>query len=709
MYANPFIKNNDQYVRDYNIVKKYINDSAFFIHKMKNIPIDTAKDLVKKAISKEGPAPLSNPKVLMLERSDNGDKYQKELNVLDYIKAIEDSKDTCAPTMTTYNGSHIKVSQYAKFISSKMLKRKKVKKLSHQFMMEKNPVLALQYDILQKAIKIIINSLSGAHGSAGTPLYNHSAHPTLTSTGRCATSYANANNERFLEGMRHYWSYETAQSDIVSIVSNTDYDLLKNTIDQYSIVYPSVKDVLLCIYESCKAYWRDDDLFNRLIRLVNTFTPIQRAAYLYTQDLYSLYRLNPTLVQSIVLDFHQCPDEICDNPDYWMGIVDDDMFMTVSLIASEILDGRSVDDLKKNDYLSYQKFASVAKHFINVREKYKSIIETFWRTEHIPSSIASYPSAVRKTVIVSDTDSTIFTVSNWVERVKGKLGFGKGEMSVAAVIVYLASQTLKHVLAIFSANMGVSTDKIFQLTMKNEYMMESLMLTSKSKHYSYKIVAKEGNVYSKSELDIKGKTLRDSKIPDFLRNELKIMINDVLEDIHKGKGINTLDYLKRVANLEKNIMGKIIRGSSDYLTRERIKEKENYRLPKSSNYYYYELWQYVFADKYGSITTLPAATVKISLPMSNKTMMKDWILSIKDKDIARRLDTFLKNSGRDKLSMILVPLEVTSGSGIPIEIVEAMNIRKIIYASMEGFYLVLESIGYYCQNKHDTRLIMDTY
>lgn len=709
VYANPFIKNNDQYVRDYNIVRKYINDSAFYVHKMKAIPLDEASELVKKVIAKDGPSPMNNPKVLMLERTDSGDKFQKEYSVLDYIKSIEDSKDTCAPTMTTYIGSHCKVSKYATFLKDKMAKRKTVKKQAQLFQMEKNPVMALRCEILQKAIKTIINSLSGAHGSAGTPLYNHSAHPTLTSTGRCATSYANANNERFLEGMRHYSSYEVTQSDIVAIVSNTDYDKLKHTMDQYSIVYPSTQDVMRCVIQSTLAYWRDDDLFNRLTKLVNTFSPLEKAAYLYTQDCYNLYRLNPTLVQTMITDFHHCPDEICDNADYWMSFIDDDMLMTVSLIASDILKGRTVNALKENDYQSYQRFASVVKHFIEVREKYKQIIETFWRTDHIPSSIANYPSAIRKAVIVSDTDSTIFTVSNWVERVKGKLGFGKSEMSVAAVMVYFASQTLKHVLAIFSANMGVSPDKVFQLTMKNEYMMESLMLTTKSKHYAYNVVAREGNVYSSSKLELKGKTLRDSKIPDSLRNELKKMISDVLEDIHKGEGINVLHYLNRVGNLERNIMNEIIKGSSNYLTRERIQEKATYRLPKSSNYFYYDLWQTVFADKYGPITTLPASCVKVSLPITNKTMTREWIASITDKEIAKRLEAYLKATGRDVLSMLLVPLEITSNTGIPQEIIDIMNMRKIIYASMEGFYLVLESIGYYCKNKHDTRLIMDTY
>lgn len=709
MYSNPFIDNNDEYKRDFNIVKKYVKDSSFFLHKMKDLPLETCEQLVKKTISKEGDKPLSDPKILILEREENGDKIQKESTFLSFLKDTQEKKDLTSPTLTTYLHPSKKESMIARFLGKNMARRKEVKKRGHLAEMEKDFVLTSYCYNLQTAIKIINNSVSGAHGSAGTPLYNHSSHPALTSTCRCATSYANANNERFLEGMRHYWCYEVTQSDIISIVANSDYEKISKTMEEYAIKHPEVEDVINIIKKSTDHYWSDEVSFNKLIKLIEKLTPIERSAYLYTQDCYSLFKLNPTFVKQMINDMATRADEMVEDPDYWVSLLDGDMLMTVSIIASDYLNGRTLNKVKETDTNNYKKIGATIKNFILSREKYRSLINTFWKTNHLPPSIGYYPSAIRKAVIVSDTDSTIFSVANWVERVEGKLTFDAKGKSVATVMVYLASQTLKHILATYSAYMGVIPERIFQLTMKNEFMMESLMLTTKGKHYAYRIIAKEGNVYSNPSLDIKGVTLRNSKVPEAIRKELRQTIEDILENIKSGSGINILDYLKRVGNLEHEILEKIRKGSSEYLTRQKIRSKESYRTPMTSGYYYYELWQRVFADKYGQISELPVATAKVSLDFDNKTKFDMWLESLEDKVIARRLKEFLIETNRKFLKCIYVPIEIATNDGIPKEILSAADVRKVIYTSTEGFYLVMESLGFYCQNDQNSRLIMDTY
>ena len=590
-----------------------------------------------------------------------------------------------------------------------MVKRKEVKERRHVAEMNGDTVLESYCYNLQTAIKIINNSVSGAHGSAGTPLYNHSAHPTLTSTCRCATSYANANNERFLEGMRHYWSHEVAQADLISIVANTDLSAMEKIVEKYQLEIPTAEDLIRKINRSINLYWRNEENADKLSRLVKTFTPIDRATYYYTQDCHSLYELNPSLVSKMILDFITFDDAPVDDPEKWMALLDDDILMTVSIIASDILDGRTLKMLKEKDSISYAKFGSVVKSFIESRERYSDLIRTLWKTDHMPASIAVYPSAIRRTVIVSDTDSTIYTVANWVERICGKLTFDNSGRAIAAMMVYFSSQTLKHILANYSAYMGVVSERIFQLTMKNEFMMETLMLTSKSKHYAYRVIAKEGNVYSKPKLNLKGKDLRNSKVPEQLRKELKDMVNSILEDTRTAGEVSILKYLKRVGDLEREILDKITHGSSEYLTRVKLRGKDSYRIPMSSNYFYYELWENVFAYKYGSITTVPVGTVKATLKFANKTQFNIWVEELTDLEFKNKLKNFLKTTGRSFLTTILVPIELAMRDGLPKEVLSAMDIRKVIYESVEGFYLTLESLGYYCKNDERSRLIMDNY
>ena len=708
MFPNPFINKNTDYKRDYNIVKKYVNDTAFYVHKMKNIPIDEAKDKIKSLI-KSDKVSINNPKILMLEREDNLDKIQKEYNFLDYIKDVQDSNSILSPSLTTYVHPDVKESVSGMYLGSKMAQRKEVKKRGHVAEMEKDFVLASYCYNLQTAIKIIVNSVSGAHGSVGTPLYNHSAHPTLTSTCRCATSYANANNERYLEGMRHYWSYETAQSDIISIVANSDYKKIQSTMDEFNLSHPSGELVISTLKRSCYQYWRDEKKFEKLVELINTLTPIERSAYLFTQDLYSLFIANEDFVKAMIKEFAHCPNDLVDDPDYWVSQLDQDMLMSVSIIAGDYLNGRTLNKVKDTDQINYKKFGSVIKNFIVVREKYKNLISTFWKTDHMPTSVGLYPAAIRKCVIVSDTDSTIFTVADWVSRVDGNISFGSVGKSIATVMVYFSSQTLKHVLAKYSAYMGVIPERIFQLTMKNEFMMESLMLTSKSKHYAYRVIAKEGNVYSTAALDIKGVSLRNSKVPDSIRAALKKMIDDILEDIKvKGK-VSILEYLHRVGDLEYEILNKIKSGSSGYLTRHKIRDKDAYRKPMSTAYYYYEFWQNTFGKKYGMINELPSTAVKVSFNFSNQTQFKKWLDKLDDVDLAKDIKDFLAKTNRKYLKFMLVPLDVAINKGIADEILSGTDIRQVVYSSTEGFYLLLESLGYYCQNDTNSRLIYDNY
>ena len=710
MYENPFIhQNNTEYTRDFNVVKKYINDTAYFLHKMKNKDLGECKEIVKKIISSSGKSPLKDPKILMLERGANGDKDQKESTLLTFLENTQTESDTCSPTMTTYLHPDKKTSVIAKFLSENMAKRKEVKKRGHVAEMNGDKVLESYCYNLQTAIKIINNSVSGAHGSAGTPLFNHSAHPTLTSTCRCATSYANANNERFLEGMRHYWSYEVAQADIISIVANTDLGAMEKIIEKYQLELPTAEDLIKKINRSVNLYWKNQENVEKLSTLIRTLTPVERATYYYTQDCHSLYELNPTLVSNMMLDFITFDDTPIDDPERWIALLDDDILMTVSIIASDILNGRTLTMLKEKDYVGYAKFGAVVKNFIESRDRYADLIRTLWRTEHMPASIAVYPSAIRRTVIVSDTDSTIYTVANWVERICGKLTFDNSGRAIAAMMVYLSSQTLKHILANYSANMGVVPERIFQLTMKNEFMMETLMLTSKSKHYAYRVIAKEGNVYSNPKLKLKGKDLRNSKVPEQLRKDLKTMINDILEDTRTVGEVSILKYLNRVGDLEREILNKIKHGSSEYLTRVKLRGKDSYRKPMSSNYFYYELWENVFAYKYGNITTVPVGTVKATLKFANKTQFNLWIEELEDIEFKNKLKNFLSITGRGYLTTILVPIELAMRDGLPKEVLSAMDIRKVIYESVEGFYLTLESLGYYCKNDERSRLIMDNY
>ncbi|MFO5795503.1 family B DNA polymerase, partial [Klebsiella pneumoniae] len=69
------------------------------------------------------------------------------------------------------------------------------------------------------------------------------------------------------------------------------------------------------------------------------------------------------------------------------------------------------------------------------------------------------------------------------------------------------------ILAIQSANMGVSKHKLRLFAMNNEFYFAVLALTTRSKHYFASQDAQEGVMFNESRMEIKGVGLRDSKVP----------------------------------------------------------------------------------------------------------------------------------------------------------------------------------------------------
>src|SRR5690606_6403502 len=103
----------------------------------------------------------------------------------------------------------------------------------------------------QTTFKIKNNSLSGAHSSPYTILWNKSSHSTLTSTCRVATSYGNTNNEKFLYGNRHYWCPDIARNNIISIINNSDLEKMGQVMQKFNLRAPTVDELQALLIRCC--------------------------------------------------------------------------------------------------------------------------------------------------------------------------------------------------------------------------------------------------------------------------------------------------------------------------------------------------------------------------------------------------------------------------------------------------------------------------
>lgn len=706
---NPFVLPDDNYQRDLNIIAGYYDDAAKYLQLQTGQPFETCLDYVRSRVHPGKPNGFTDPRALVLSKDNNGDREPTTQSFMQFLTRVTKNNLLLSPSMAAYMPEDQKASTHAKYIEEGVGKRKKVK--GQMFEAERNgdDELALVKKGEQNNLKINNNSYSGATVSTATILYYKSTHSSLTSTCRTATSYANAANEKFIAGNRHYYNPEITKSNILSLINGADLDLIDQACREFDLVYPTPKDVVDCVRYSSEQYWDGEEHLRSILTMAETMTPTERAAVVYVADLYHLHKHNPQFVVNFLLELSAVGSPDAGVTDDEFKSCDDDVQMLANFLCYDLVDGRKTETLLEEEPEVYEMIKSSGLNVINVLTKYKTMIHAFWLTKTVPSSIHAFPSAYRKAAVVSDTDSTMFTMQYWVEQCFGHVSYAVEAQRVVFAMVFLVSELMLHILAIQSANMGVSKKKLRLLAMKNEFYFAVLSMTTRSKHYYASQDAQEGLMFPKPKLEVKGVGLRDSKVPKKINDGAKDLMEDIIGTIKAEEKLNMRQILKQVADIEREIVSSVQSGSYEYMTSGQVKSKESYKNPEVSNYMQYELWRDVFAPFLGKTKEPPYSVVKVSLVASNKTEIEEWCTRMGNDRLAMRLKEWLLQRRRTNLSTLLIPQEVVETTGIPKEIIAGVDTRKIIFNTMGVYYLMLESLGIFKQDKKLARLLSDYY
>lgn len=689
--------------RDLNVIKHYAQDQALYLHKKTGKSLTECYEFVKKEIKKE----FKPPTATFLHRKANGDREVTQSSILDYILYIQKNKLVMAPTMTVYKNMDDQPSLYIDFVLFNKKKRGKSKK---EMFKAKNESDLELFDIKkneQNSFKRTNNSLSGAQASSGNILYNRSAHSSLTSTCRTATSYGNANNEKFLYGNRHYWSDEIVKANIISIIRMADYTALEKAMTQFNLHYPTVEEVCQLIQYSTDLYWTNKEKSESISQLVATLNPLERAAFSYIGDFYHLAQFNESFVKSIIHELATKTNEGIDHPDNYIDLLNSDLKAYIGLLCQHELEGHPLHEKDKISESNYRVIGANAKQLIEWLDRYEVLIKGLWRPNTLPSSIAHIRSSIRRGVITSDTDSTIFTVQYWVKWVSGMLDFSEKSNAIGYAVTFLATQTIAHILAIVSAGMGVNKKFLFDLKMKSEFTFPIFTLTSMSKHYFAYRSSQEGNVYKELELEIKGVYLKDSNIPKQVMNQFNTTLKWVMDSIIENGEVEITHLANTVIQLEKDIIESIYKGEIHYLRGVDIKNEESYVNPESSPFAFFDMWTHVFSEKYGACPHPPYSAVKVPLDLKGKKRLETWLDTLEDRSIGDKLIEWLDINKRKSLTTLYLPREIVETKGIPIELIKGMDSRKLIFQTVKPFYILLDSLGYGVINQNITRLLSD--
>lgn len=709
-FINPFVKNKSEYTRDINVLQHYLNDSATYLNLMTGKSLEECKRFISTNLKRDGKFPFVDPKVECFIRKDNGDREKVTTTLNTYLTEVIKDKEIIAPTFTTYvNPSNLQ-SLLSIYIDANVKARSVAKKAMFAAEAAGDMNTYNVKKIEQTNKKLANNAISGAHVSPSNPFYNPTAHSTLTSNCRSTAGYGNANNEKLLSGNRHYWSHHIVLNNIVSIVAHSDYTKLANTMAKWNLVYPTVQDTMDCITYSTKLYWWETTFLKKIEDLVERLNPLQRAAFVYTGDLYHIKKLNNDFVKNFIGKLSKKITGTHPDPDKQIKEADEAHLNLAHQICTEETKGigKKYTDIK--DKPAYHTLALTVLNIETVITEYADMIKTFFVTNNLPASMAYFPESIRRSALTGDTDSTIFTVQDWVMWYKGCVSFDDEAISIAATMIFLSSATITHILAIMSANFGIEEKRLHQIEMKNEFKFDVFVPTQLGKHYFATIGCQEGNVFAKRKMEIKGVYLKSSNAPKIINTTAEAMMKEIMETVIRGEKISIMKYLKQVADIEREIIASIKRNEITYLRTGSIKDAASYTKEASlSPFQNHVFWNTVFGPDYGLMDNPPYPTMKISLTTDSTVKMKKWILSMPNRTFAQRLEKYLMENSKTNISTLNIPMQVLSTRGIPTEVVDVIDYRRIVTDIVKIFYLLLECLGFYSMEDKVQHLISDHY
>lgn len=716
-FKDPFLLEKSWYKRDIDVLEGSKQDIAHYVSKRLNISKETALEKITDLRAGKGPeaGKLVDPDVLHLRRdSRRSDRVLAVTTMSKYIEEATEQHWLITPTMTIYENPHVEASFLSGFTQKNVDARAVIKKQKFNFQRIGDHQAAIFADIRQVNKKTSNNSLSGAHASRFTMLFNRSAHSVLTSTTRTAASIANLNNEKFFAGSRLYFTPDVTIANIAAASNLIDRDAVEACIRDFDLHVPTDEELMEAVLYSSRIYWKSPEYEEQIRQYIAKLDDVERVGFLYSGDLYHLAIYNRDLVYNFIDGISEKSEAEIKNPDDWMKALDGDLAILVGYICNDITNNVSVWDLKKKVPEAFNTAMATTRHICNTLEWFAPIIRAFWCNRLAPSSVSSAPIMVRRVVVASDTDSTIFTLQWWTKWFYGERLFNRKTAAIRDSLTYIASRNIIHYLAMMSANIGVLDKHLNAITMKNEFIFPTIATTNRAKHYYAYQGACEGVVYEEQELEIKGVAFKASKAPDEIVRWCHDKICDVMDRVQSQTPIYLKEEMTEIADIERRLFKSLRSGEEGYLKSAEIKHPKTYKNGEAAPaYQQHLLWNYVFGPKYGTMPEPPYSGIKINLKAKNKTEFQEWLNGMEDKSIPERLRKFLletKSNANYVVNTLIVPREIVeSRSAIPDEILSGLDQRKIVIEIMDCIYLMLESWGVNMIDPRNSRLVSDFY
>ena len=382
-----------------------------------------------------------------------------------------------------------------------------------------------------------------------------------------------------------------------------------------------------------------------------------------------------------------------------------DIKILVAVAFTVTLGGYSIDDILKEHKEYIPVLLGICKGIKERLDDMEDIFNTFCNTEcDIPNIINRGQFSKRNTVVLQDTDSSMFTTKPWADWFHGSEKFyvDNESLGINALCVYWLSNIVSYVMHRFSIKLGVTDPYMKTLMFKNEFLYPVFLLTNAKKTYASIVKVQEGSILNPPKVDIKGQSLRGSAKSDNVNKFIEdLLVKKILEPASKGQ-ISAYDLISFVVQFENQMKQSLMSGEIKYLNTESLKMDKDYKNPDQPILQGYRLWEDLLAKKYGSIMR-PAKVIAFPCIYPNEK----FIESLKEQHprFCSKLKTWMESHPKFPTKLIINP----SLEKVPEEITGLIDIKHLIELNTKPAYSILNQLNINCGSSTAGILFSELY
>lgn len=663
----------------------YLDNMSLYLSKTFDIPINEARVFVSDQMKSK----VKLPKIDVIETVKPGRIEKRSYGFSDFLTKIHDN--VISPSGSVYVPSYVKTSITTSFIKSLKHARKVVKDEMLALKAKKQHAASKIKKFIQNSIKVTLNSLPGAAGYLASIFGDKGTYNAITSGGRMLISNSFICCEQFLGGNLLLHNIEEAVNLLVLIdLYGPSDDVITQALNKYNLKMVTRNDVLEYFNNAIKQHQLDEDLNNSkaFITLLNKLTPEKIQFAWYHSNMQHIVFENDSLFRTKIKNLFDTSnivsvDDCSKEAFYKMDM--DQMAIATTILASE-LNNIQTNDLPKHPELC-ARVMGCCKKVEQMQSEFRLLFDTFIMHDIRFQRPLSRNVSKRKAVVVSDTDSVIFTVmewSNWFTKQKDI--FTKDSYAMSAIATYWFNFANADTMAKFAIALGATKDDIQIIKMKSEFMYVSMLLYDIKKVYAALMKAQEGVIFDELIPDLKGSAIRgvgaSPKARKFVTN---MLVKEILEPVIESY-VSATDLINKVTKFEQQIKNSIKSGKTDFFPIISVKLMNSYKNPDSSVYYYARAWNEIFGNKYDRVQ--PPNKLPLIKILEPTDQYMEWLKG-KYPDTYEKFKQFINNNKKVPTAFFLPP----TLKRIPKELLPIVNVRDITYFNVSPLYLTLESIN----------------